>query len=97
MARGHRSLRRPLDLLPADVRILAPAGVPQIPLDSLRAGDVAVVLGGGRFPADGTVVNGCSWVDESAVTGQPRPVEKGPGARVFAGYTQSIQRAGDQH
>jgi heavy metal translocating P-type ATPase len=103
MARGHRSLRRPLDLLPTDVRILAPAGVPQVPLDSLRDGDVAVVLGGGRFPADGTVVNGCSLVDESAITGQPLPVRKGPGARVLAGTLNqsnaleiSVERVGRQ-
>jgi heavy metal translocating P-type ATPase len=84
-ARGLKSLTRPLDLLPTEVRILAHAGVPQIPLASVRAGDVAVVLGGARFPADGIVVNGCSLVDESIITGQPPPVEKRSGARVFAG------------
>jgi cation transport ATPase len=84
-ARGVERLARPLDLLPTEVRILADAGVPLIPLGSVRPGDVAVVLGGRRFPGDGIVVNGCSLVDESVLTGQPVPIEKGPGARVLAG------------
>jgi heavy metal translocating P-type ATPase len=102
-ARGLKDLSRPLDLLPAEVRILAHAGVPQIPVESVQAGDVAVVLGGRRFPADGTVVNGCSWVDESALTGQSLPVEKRPGARVLAGTLNqssaleiSVERVGRQ-
>ena len=85
VARGVKGLARPLDLLPTEVRIQAHAGVPLIPLGSVRAGDVAVVLGGARFPGDGTVVNGCSLVDESVLTGQPLPIEKGPGSRVMAG------------
>ena len=84
-ARGFRRLSHLLDLLPVEVRIVATAGVPLIPLGSVQVGDVAIVLGGGRFPADGIVVSGHSLVDESMLTGQPTPVVKGPGARVLAG------------
>jgi Cu2+-exporting ATPase len=51
----------------------------------LRVGDVVVVRPGGRVPADGTITDGTADVDESMVTGESRPVRRGPGDRVVAG------------
>ena len=51
----------------------------------LRVGDVVVVRPGGRVPADGTVTEGTADVDESMVTGESRPVPRGPGDPVVAG------------
>nr|WP_243695467.1 copper-translocating P-type ATPase [Agromyces protaetiae] len=51
----------------------------------LRLGDVVVVRPGGRVPADGEVVEGTAAVDESMITGESRPVTRGPGAQVVAG------------
>ncbi len=85
VARAFAGLSRPLERVPTEVRIAAPAGVPLMSLDSVQVGDVAIVLGGASFPVDGTVVGGCSLVDESVLTGRRAPVEKGPGACVLAG------------
>src|SRR5262249_44701283 len=51
----------------------------------LRAGDRVVVKPGARVPVDGVVVDGRSAVDTSALTGEPLPVDKGPGDAVLAG------------
>ena len=51
----------------------------------LRAGDLVLVRPGGRAPADGTVADGSADVDESMITGESRPVPKGPGDPIVAG------------
>jgi Cu2+-exporting ATPase len=61
------------------------AGTEAVPLDALRPEDVVLVRAGGRVPADGAIVEGEAELDESMVTGESRPVPKGPGARVVAG------------
>lgn len=51
----------------------------------LTVGDLVMVRPGGRIPADGEIVEGTADVDESMVTGESRPVSRGPGERVVAG------------
>ena len=51
----------------------------------IRRGDLVEVLPGERIPADGTVESGTSYIDESMLTGEPVPVFKEPGAKVYAG------------
>ena len=60
-------------------------GVPDqdVPLAEVRAGDLLRVRPGERVPVDGVVVEGRSAVDESMVSGEPIPVEKGPGDAVI--------------
>ena len=48
-------------------------------------GDVVLVRPGGRVPADGEIVDGQRRLDESMITGESRPVERGEGDRVVAG------------
>ena len=55
------------------------------PVESLKLDDIVVVRPGDRIPADGDVVHGQSAVDQSAITGESVPVNKGPGDSVFAG------------
>lgn len=51
----------------------------------LRAGDRVVVSPGGAICADGVIVEGRSYIEEAAMTGEWRPVSRGPGERVWAG------------
>jgi Cu2+-exporting ATPase len=51
----------------------------------LRAGDLIIVRPGGRVPADGQVTEGTADMDESMITGESRPVTRGPGDVVVAG------------
>lgn len=52
---------------------------------ALAVGDIVIVRPGARVPADGEVVEGTADVDESMITGESRPVSRGPGDHVVAG------------
>ena len=56
-----------------------------VPLDEVMKGDVLRVRPGERVPVDGAVTEGASAVDESMLSGEPMPVEKGAGAKVTGG------------
>lgn len=60
-----------------DIVVVTPA--------SLRVGDLVMVRPGGRVPADGEIVTGTADIDEAMVTGESRPVSRGPGDSVVAG------------
>ncbi len=57
----------------------------EVPLESLRAGDLVLARPGQSIPADGVVRRGESDVDEAVLTGESRPLRKEPGDRVIAG------------
>ena len=73
-------------LLPDEAeRVTGEGSVERVGLGDLRVGDVVLVRSGGRVPADGRIVNGEAELDESMITGESRPVPRGPGDRVVAG------------
>ena len=74
------------ELLPDDAERVGPDGQAEtVSIDQLAPGDVVLVRAGARVPADGTIVEGEAELDESMVTGESRPVAKGPDDRVVAG------------
>ncbi|MDP8976533.1 MAG: heavy metal translocating P-type ATPase [Actinomycetota bacterium] len=74
------------ELLPDEAeRVGADGEVQSVSLAELIPGDVVLVRSGGRVPADGSIVEGEAELDESMVTGESRPVARGPGDRVVAG------------
>jgi Cd2+/Zn2+-exporting ATPase/Cu+-exporting ATPase len=83
--RGRRAIKDLLDLLPRDVAVRRAEGITSISSDTLGLGDIVVIKPGGRVPVDGVVETGHSFVDQAAITGESLPVEKVPGASVFAG------------
>jgi P-type Cu2+ transporter len=72
-------------LLPDEADLVAPDGSRTVAIGDLAVGDLVLVRPGGRVPADGVVTEGEAELDESMVTGESRPVAKGPGDRVVAG------------
>jgi Cu2+-exporting ATPase len=88
--------------LPAQARRLGPDGRAElVPLESLHIGDGLRVLAGEAFVADGRVLEGRTQVDEALLTGESRPVERGPGDGVVAGslnlaapVTMRVERLG---
>ncbi len=85
VGRGRRAIKDLLALLPQTVAVRRNDGVTDISATALRIGEVVVIRPGTRVPVDGTVEKGHSFVDQSAITGESLPVEKVPGASVFAG------------
>jgi Cu2+-exporting ATPase len=59
----------------------------EVSIAALRDGDVVLVRPGQSVPADGVVISGESSVNESVLTGESRPVDKAPDAKVIAGTT----------
>lgn len=72
-------------MLPHDAEVRADGAVAPRDLSEVQAGDVVIVRPGGHIPVDGIVVTGHSVVDQASITGESLPVEKLPGAKVFAG------------
>jgi Cu+-exporting ATPase len=84
--RTSGAIRALLDLSPKTaIRISASGGEVEVPLDQVQVGDRLRVRPGSRIPVDGVIEDGASSVDESMVTGESLPVEKGPGSRVIGG------------
>ncbi|CAZ85119.1 unnamed protein product [Tuber melanosporum] len=63
-----------------------------IPTELIQVNDIVIVRPGDRIPADGTVVAGESYVDESMVTGEPMPILKCKGALLIGGTVNSAGR-----
>ncbi|MEV3988671.1 heavy metal translocating P-type ATPase [Streptomyces sp. NPDC049837] len=79
------SVRGLLDLAPARAVRLTGTGEETVDVAALRVGDTVLVRPGERLPADGTVLDGTSDVDQATITGEPLPAAKAPGDDVFAG------------
>ena len=86
-ARGRTSdaIRRLMRIQPRTARVRRDAGVVELPIAEVAVGDVVEVRPGEKVAVDGEVVEGASFVDESMITGEPVPVEKGAGATVVGG------------
>jgi Cu2+-exporting ATPase len=79
------ALKKLMGLQPKTVRIAEGDAEREIPVAQLGVGTVVVVRPGERIPVDGAVTAGGSYVDESMISGEPVPVAKGAGDKVFAG------------
>jgi Cu+-exporting ATPase len=84
-ARTAQAIRDLLRLQPATVLCERDGETREVPLASVRVGDVFVVRAGDSVAVDGRVVSGESSVNEAMLTGESEPVAKGVGAAVFAG------------
>jgi Cu2+-exporting ATPase len=73
------------ELLPDEAERLRGDQLEVVPTSALERGDLVLVRPGGRVPADGTVEGGGADLDESMISGESRPVARGPGDRVVAG------------
>jgi len=83
--RAEAAVIRLMDMQPATATVIRGGAEVEIPAEDVEVGDLLVVRPGSRVPADGFVVEGRSSVDESMVTGESAPVEKGPGDEVIGG------------
>jgi Cu+-exporting ATPase len=85
-SRTSAAIRSLLNLAPkAARRFREDGGEEDVTLDLVKPGDRLRVRPGEGVPVDGVVIEGISSVDESMITGEPIPVEKGPGSRVTGG------------
>jgi Cu2+-exporting ATPase len=79
------AIKKLMGLQPKTVNIVIDGTVKEIAIASAKAGDQIMVRPGEKIPVDGVVTSGSSYVDESTITGEPLPVEKIAGQKVYAG------------
>jgi len=83
--RTSSAIRELLSLAPPEARVIRDGQETVVPLDQVHEGDTLKVVPGDKVPVDGEITSGRSTVDESMITGEPVPVEKGQGDRVIGG------------
>jgi len=88
-SRTGAAIRALLDLSPKTARIVRLDGELDIPLDAVQPGDRLRVRPGEKIPVDGEVLEGTTSIDESMITGESIPVEKGPGSLVIGATVNS--------
>jgi Cu+-exporting ATPase len=86
-----RAIRELMSLRPDTARVIRGEEEQEVPLDQVLVGDIVLVRPGGRVPVDGVILAGESSVDESMLTGESMPVDKGPGDHVIGA---TINRSG---
>src|SRR5581483_4945259 len=86
IGRARRAIAALLDLAPPTAHVLRPGGLEEtVPVNEVRLGSRFIVAAGERIPLDGRITAGTSAVNQAPITGESVPVEKQPGAEVFAG------------
>jgi len=91
-ARTQREVHRLLDQAPKLARVRRDGEELEVPVARVLVGDLVIVREGERVPVDGPVVAGRSAVDQSALTGESMPVDKGVGDPVFTGSVNGFGR-----
>jgi heavy metal translocating P-type ATPase len=79
------AIRSLLQLAPSTARLVLKGEERDVRLAEVKTGDHLRVRPGEKVPVDGSVIEGRTTVDESMLTGEAFPVEKGPGGRVIGG------------
>lgn len=87
-AKGNTSsaIKKLMGLQAKSLIVINPDGSEKlIPIEDVKLGDRILVKPGEKIAVDGVILNGSSYIDESLLTGEPIPVEKSEGSKVFAG------------
>jgi Cu+-exporting ATPase len=79
------ALRKLIGLQAPIARVLRDGVEADLPIAQVRRGDIVVVRPGEKLPVDGEITDGSSYIDESMITGEPEPVNRGRGSRVIGG------------
>src|SRR2546430_2989070 len=82
---GRRAIQTLIDALPRQVRVRRGGEERELSTNEVVAGETIILRPGERIPADGVVIKGHSFVDQSSITGESLPVEKVEQSKVFAG------------
>jgi Cu+-exporting ATPase len=83
--RTSEAIKKLMGLKPKTAVVIKDGAEMEVPLDEVSVGDTVVVRPGSTVPVDGVVTEGASSVDESMLTGESLPVEKGPDSEVTGG------------
>tara|TARA_B100000614_G_scaffold258842_1_gene282118 strand:+ start:422 stop:2413 length:1992 start_codon:yes stop_codon:yes gene_type:complete len=97
------ALEKLAQLMPSEAHRKTDNGSEDVPLSEIKNGDTLVIKPGEKIPSDGEVVSGSSYIDESMLTGESRPVRRETGDRLIGGSINGdgslelrVEGAGDE-
>ncbi|ADC65523.1 copper-translocating P-type ATPase [Ferroglobus placidus DSM 10642] len=82
---ASRALEELVKIMPSTAHLIKNGEIKEVPVEELKPGDIVLVKPGEKIPADGIVIEGESYVDESMLTGESKPVLKKRGKKVIGG------------
>ena len=82
---ASRALEELVKIMPTTAHLIKDGDIVDVPVSQLKKGDIVLVKPGEKIPSDGIVVEGESYVNESLLTGESKPVLKKKGDRVIGG------------
>ncbi len=85
IAGASRELELLVQLMPDDAHLVSGDKITDVKTESLKEGDMILIKPGEKVAADGVIVDGESYLNESMLTGESKPVEKAKGDKVIAG------------
>lgn len=88
------ALKKLMGLQPKTLKVLIDGKEKELPIASVLVGNEIIVRPGEKIPVDGTVSSGESYIDESMISGEPLPVSKKAGEKVFSG---TVNQRGSFH
>lgn len=88
---ASRALEELVKIMPTDAHLITNGDIKDVPVSELNPGDMVMVRPGEKIPADGTVLEGESYINEAFLTGESKPVYKKEGTQVIGG---SINKEG---
>ncbi|WP_457636024.1 copper-translocating P-type ATPase [Persephonella sp.] len=82
---ASRALEELVKIMPSTANLIRNSQIIEIPVSKLKKGDIVLVKPGEKIPSDGIVIEGESYVNESLLTGESKPVLKKKGSKVIGG------------
>jgi Cu2+-exporting ATPase len=82
---ASRSLEMLVKMMPSKAHLITSSGITEVPVDKVERGNIVMIKPGEKTPVDGVVIEGSSYLDESMLTGESKPIKKEHGDTVIAG------------
>lgn len=89
-AKAGDAVRALLELSPDTARVMRMGQEVEVSLAEVKPGQMVIVRPGERLPVDGSIMSGETTLDESHLTGESFPVERGPGEKAYAGSINGL-------
>jgi Cd2+/Zn2+-exporting ATPase len=85
VGKARKAISSLIQLAPKTAWVRKEQGEVRVPIEEVKAKEIVIVKPGERIPVDGKIISGCGSINQSMLTGESIPIEKGVGERVYCG------------